>query len=211
MALDLRSPASRPAMLPSMHCVSCWRPPAAPSNCPTSGGQALFERLAAGGLSRDVVARRGRRAARRASSCDARTRGFRPDRALRPAASGTGAFGSAAAGRRDGWSLARQRGCGAVEGGSVPSAAAWMPREPAERCTGRRTGAVARRPMPRPGDRVRRGAANHRALGALPAVLRHRASPCDGRTCSAPTFRRAAIRRPQRAQRLTEAGPSAWQ
>ena len=71
--------------------------------------------------------------------------------------------------------------------------------------TGDRAGAVARRPMPGSGGRVRHGAANHRALGALPALVRPCAGPRGGGTCRRRYCARAAIRWPQRAQRVTEA------
>ncbi len=49
--------------------------------------------------------------------------------------------------------------------------------------TGDRAGAVARRSMPGSGGRVRHGAANYRALGALPALVRPCAGPRGGGTC----------------------------
>ena len=168
------SPASPTGTLPSMRCASCSLPPAAPSNCPTSRAS----RRCSTGSGRRASARHCRarwsmRGATR-SSCGARTAACRPRSSLAAGGIWDGRFriGALPAGvtvaafglRRCGGDAGERRRQ-ALRRGRTPASLqrARLAVEPALWRDGLCQGL---------GDRVRRGAANHRALGALPAVLR---------------------------------------
>ena len=177
--------------LPSTRCVSCLAAAGGTEHLPDLARR----RRSTTGWGRRPFARRCRgpslMCAAMPPSCGARTAASRPARTLRPAASGTGASGSAAAASRDGRGV-RARQCGGDAGQRLFGAShrGCGAGELAARRVGRRTGAMARRRVPRFGSRcpARRGESSRPGRASChPSTL---SRPARWLNCSAPTFRR---------------------